>query len=206
MLSPKQKEDRFRQSCELLEVLQAVEKLRWRFILTGDESWFFYYNPKRKPWLPPNVDAPQVARHVININTPKVMVTLFCNPWRVHVSNALLSKSFNADYIVRHILQPIHSFQIVAVAHKQKKQFILHMDNSPTHRAKVAKAKASRMPIHLALHPPYSPDLALSDFFLFEYLKEKILGLGFESPEALLAWINAEFERIPRETLEEVFE
>jgi hypothetical protein len=37
-------------------------------------------------------------------------------------------------------------------------------------------------------------------------LTEKILGLEFESLEVLLAWINAEFERIPRETLEKVFE
>jgi hypothetical protein len=62
------------------------------------------------------------------------------------------------------------------------------------------------MPIHLALHPPYSLDLAPSDFFLFRYLNEKSLGLEFKSPDALLAWINAEFERIRRESLEEVFE
>jgi hypothetical protein len=73
ILTPKQKEDRFRQSCELLEVLQAAQKLRWGFILTEGESWFFYYNPKPKLWLPPDVDAPQVARQLIN--TPKVMVT-----------------------------------------------------------------------------------------------------------------------------------
>jgi hypothetical protein len=83
----------------------------------------------------------------------------------------------------------------VAVAHKQKKKFILHMDNSPMHKAKVVKAKLSQMPIHLAPHPPYSPHLASSDFFLFGYLKEKSLGLEFESPEALLAWINAKTYR-----------
>jgi hypothetical protein len=62
------------------------------------------------------------------------------------------------------------------------------------------------MPIHLAPHPQYSPDLAPSDFILFGYLKEKILDREFESSEALLVWIDAESERIPRETLEEVFE
>jgi hypothetical protein len=206
MLTPKQKEDRFRQSCELLEVLQGAKRLRWRFILTKDESWVFYYNPKRKFWLPPDVDAPQLARQVININTAKAMVILFSNPWGVHVCNALRSESFNADYFVRHILQPIHLLQIVAVAHKRNNRFILHMDNSPIHRAKAAKAKLSQMPIHLAPHPQDSPDLVPSDFFLFGYLKEKILGLEFESPGALLAWTNAEVERIPSETLEGFFE
>jgi hypothetical protein len=80
------------------------------------------------------------------------------------------------------------------------------MDKSLIQEAKVVKAELSQMPIHLASHPPYSPDPVPSDFFLFGYLKEKTVGLEFASPEALLAWINAEFERISRETLEEVFE
>jgi hypothetical protein len=171
-----------------------------------DKSWFFDYNPKCRLWLPPDVDAPQVARQIININTPKVMVTLFWNPWGVYVSNAVLSESCNADDFVRHMLQPIHSLQIVAVAYKEEKKFILHIDNSPIHKAKVAKAKLSQIRIHLAPHPPYSSNLAPSGFCLFGYLKEKILGLEFESPEASLAWINAEFERMPRQTLEEVVE
>jgi hypothetical protein len=88
----------------------------------------------------------------------------------------------------------------------QQKKFVFHMENSPIQKATVAKAKLSHMPIHLAPHPPDSPDLVPSDFFLFGYLKEKILGLEFESSEALLAWINAEFERTRRGTLEGFFE
>jgi hypothetical protein len=144
----------------------------------GDESWFFYHSLKRRSWLPPDVDAPQVARQLINV--PKVMVTLFWNPWGIHVSNALLSESFNADSFVRHLLQPIHSLQIVAVAHKQQKKFIFQMANAPIHQAKVAKAKLSQMPIHLDSHPSYSPDPAPSYFFLLGCLKEKILGLEYE--------------------------
>jgi hypothetical protein len=100
----------------------------------------------------------------------------------------------------------MYSLQSVGVAQRQRRKFILDLDNSPIHTAKVAKARVSQMPIHLAPHATYSPDLAPSDFFLFGYLKEKILGFEFELPEALLPWINAAFKRIPRDTLEEVFE
>ena len=31
-------------------------------------------------------------------------------------------------------------------------------------------------------HPPYSPDLAPSDFFLFPKLKEQLKGIHFNSP------------------------
>jgi hypothetical protein len=60
------------------------------------------------------------------------------------------------------------------------------MDNPPIYKAKVATAKLSQIPIHLAPHPPYSPALASSDFFLFGYLQEKLFGFEFDSPEASL--------------------
>jgi transposase len=37
-----------------------------------------------------------------------------------------------------------------------------------------------------APHPPYSPDLAPSDFFLFTYAKEHLKGMMFPSYEELL--------------------
>jgi hypothetical protein len=38
----------------------------------------------------------------------------------------------------------------------------------------------------LAPHPPYSPYLAPSDFFLFGYVKERLKGMVFSSYEELL--------------------
>jgi hypothetical protein len=37
-------------------------------------------------------------------------------------------------------------------------------------------------------------------------MKEKMLGLEFDFAEDLLHWIRAEFERIPRASLENIFE
>jgi hypothetical protein len=80
------------------------------------------------------------------------------------------------------------------------------MDNSPTHKSKLTKRKLSQLPVHLAPHPPYSLDSAPSDFFLFEYLKEKMLDLEFDSPETLLEWMKNEFRKITPNTLEAIFE
>jgi hypothetical protein len=62
------------------------------------------------------------------------------------------------------------------------------------------------MPVTLAPHSSYLPDLAPSDFFLFRYLKTKTLGLELDSRELLLKWAKAEFQKIPSEVLEGVFE
>jgi hypothetical protein len=35
-------------------------------------------------------------------------------------------------------------------------------------------------------HPPYNPDLAPSDFWLFGYVKTGLVGQRFEEPEELL--------------------
>jgi hypothetical protein len=74
-LFKQQKIDRLRQSYKLLEILQNSKRLCWRFILTGDESWFFYVNSHRKLWHLPESDFPEVARRLVN--TPKVMITSF---------------------------------------------------------------------------------------------------------------------------------
>jgi hypothetical protein len=66
--------------------------------------------------------------------------------------------------------------------------------------------KLAQIPVHLADPPPYSLDLAPSDFFLFGDFKQKLLGLELDSPAALLDSIKAEFETIPSEVVEEVFE
>jgi histone-lysine N-methyltransferase SETMAR len=173
-LSDEQRSDRLKQSRELLEVLQNAKWLRWRFILTGDELWFFYVKEHQKLWPAPDSDPPEVARH--RVNTSKVMVTLFSNISRLHVGNFLAGESFDQDYFMRNVLILIHHLLIIDEAHKQKKRFTLHMDNSPIHKSTITRVKVSQIPVHLAPHPPYSPDLAPSAFFLFGSLKTKMIA------------------------------
>jgi hypothetical protein len=37
-------------------------------------------------------------------------------------------------------------------------------------------------------------------------MKEKIIGIDFESPQALIDWIQLTFEAIPRHILDKIFE
>jgi histone-lysine N-methyltransferase SETMAR len=56
-----------------------------------------------------------------------------------------------------------------------------------------------------APHPPHSPDLAPSDFFLFGYVKGKLMEYRAETPSELLGGIRVILAEIPRETLNVVF-
>jgi histone-lysine N-methyltransferase SETMAR len=78
--------------------------------------------------------------------------------------------------------------------------FLLH-DNAPAHKA------ASFLPIFdptkvtTLYHPPYSPDLSLSDYFLFPKLKIKLKGLHFaDVAEIQEAEFSAAFQKLYNHT------
>ncbi|GFW82721.1 histone-lysine N-methyltransferase SETMAR [Trichonephila clavipes] len=60
--------------------------------------------------------------------------------------------------------------------HLQKKKILFHQDNLPSHTSAVAMAKIHELRFELLDHPPYSPDLAPSNFFLFPHLKIPLGG------------------------------
>jgi hypothetical protein len=56
-----------------------------------------------------------------------------------------------------------------------------------------------------APHPPYSPNLSPSDFYLFGYIKRCLAGLSFEDTDQLLAAVEGVLEGIEKVTLQAVF-
>jgi hypothetical protein len=144
-LSGQQRNDHLRQSQELLEILQNAKRLRWRFILIGDKSCFFCINEHKDLWLASDSDSPEVARRLIN--TSKVMISLFWNMSRLHVSNFLADESLNAEYFLQNVLTPIHLLPIVSVAHIQTKRFVFHMSKSLKHNSKIVKVKLFQAPV-----------------------------------------------------------
>jgi hypothetical protein len=56
-----------------------------------------------------------------------------------------------------------------------------------------------------APRPPYSPDLAPSDFYLFGYVKRCLTGLSFEDTDQLLVTVEGVLEGIEQVTLQAVF-
>ena len=58
--------------------------------------------------------------------------------------------------------------------------FILHQDNAPMHVSQPVKSTLQELGIKKPLlHPPYSPDLAICDFFLFPKVKNLLRGVKY---------------------------
>ena len=77
---------------------------------------------------------------------------------------------------------------------KLSKCMLLQQNNARVQTCKVAKDAVERNGYEFITHPAYSPDLALSNFFLFPNLKKDIRGLHFPSDEkavtAVEEWVN----------------
>jgi len=60
---------------------------------------------------------------------------------------------------------------------------ILHHDNAPAHTSHLVQQFLAKHGTTQLQQPTYSPDLAPSDFFLFQRLKKVLKGHGFEATE-----------------------
>ena len=77
----------------------------------------------------------------------------------------------------------------------------LHHDNVSTHSSHTSAqttAFLSTQNIDLMSHPPFSFDLAPNDFFLFPYVKNKMGGQGFSTPEEAVDAFRMHVLQIPQ--------
>ena len=57
------KKKRVIKSQQLLHILRLARRNHYRFLYTGDESWFFYDNQKDYMWIPPGEEPPVLPDH-----------------------------------------------------------------------------------------------------------------------------------------------
>ena len=75
------------------------------------------------------------------------------------------------------------------------KKILFHHDNAPAHSSGVVAAKLE-LGFQLVPHPPCSPDLAPSAYYLFPNTKKWLAGRRFYSNEEVIAETNAYFAEL----------
>ncbi|XP_050516736.1 protein GVQW3-like [Diabrotica virgifera virgifera] len=73
--------------------------------------------------------------------------------------------------------------EIVRGDRRMSIRMIAETDNAPAHNALSVKRYLAARGIPVFEHPPYSPDVAPCDFFLFPKIKSALKGIRFESME-----------------------
>ncbi|GBL84997.1 Mariner Mos1 transposase [Araneus ventricosus] len=83
--------------------------------------------------------------------------------------------------------------------------FLLH-GNAPPHRALIVKKYLARHSVTTLEHPPYSPDLAPADFYLFPRLKTKLKGHRFVYSDEVIENAMKQLKDLSNNGFQECFE
>ena len=74
---------------------------------------------------------------------------------------------------------------------KLRSGVVMSQDNAPCHTCRVAMAAAKECGFEILPHPPYSPDLAPTDYYLFPKLKSVLRGKRFETNNDVIEAVDA---------------
>ena len=198
LLTPFQKQERVTCSQALLDMCQGNQEDFFNRLITQDETWVHHYDPETKAqskqWK--HFDSPPPKKARVQPSAGKVMLTVFWDQRGVVMMDFLAKgTTINGAYYAS-LLQKLR----VAIKTERRgmltKGVRLLQDNAPVHNSRVAQTEALSCGYEILPHPPYSPDLAPSDFHLFPTMKSFLKGKHFSGDEELISevksWLQAQ--------------
>lgn len=199
-LTVDQKQHRVDDCERCLELFQRDPKDFLLRFITVDETWIHYYTPESnkqsKQWLARGESRPK--RPKTQQSAGKVLATVFWDTKGIIFIDYLQKgKTITGEYYVA-LLDRLNEEIKVSRPHLAHKKVIFHQDNAPAHKSIISMAKIHELRYELLPHPPYSPDLAPCDYFLFPNLKRWLHGKRFYSNDEVIAETSAYFADLPK--------
>jgi histone-lysine N-methyltransferase SETMAR len=199
-LSMQQKEARMEFCKEMLAKFKNGASPTVWDIVTGDETWIRQRDPKsinqRRVWCYGDEEPTPQVRPTAWVGK-QMVATFFCKGGHVATVPLEHHRTVTALWYTEVCLPKVFDFWCKRRPNDQLRHLLLHQDNAPAHTAIRTTEFLSEKSVRLLHHPPYSPDLAPADFFLFGYVKEKLRGHDFESPEAAVIAYEKLVAQIP---------
>ena len=161
-------------------------------IVTGDEKWIHYDNPKRKKsYVKPGQPVKSAAKP--NIHGAKVMLCVRRDQKGVLYYELLKpGETINGE---RYRTQLIRLKRAVAKKRPEyatrHEEIIFHRDNARPYVAISVENYMENSGWEVPPHPPYSPDLALSDYHLFRSMQNALTGIRFTSEQGIKNWLDS---------------
>jgi len=177
--------------------------------ITGDESIVYAYDPETKlqslQWKSPGSPRPKKA-HMQKSILKTMLICFFDQEGIVHRESVPPRMTVNADFdcdVLRRLRENVR--------HKrpqkwQNQNLITHHDNAPAHRSFKVLQFLAKNNMTVIPHPPYSPNLAPCDFFLFPKLKLQMKGRRFDTIEEIQGESQRVLDTIPKRDFQECFQ
>lgn len=187
LLTEDQKENRVNICQELLERATNDENFM-KTIITGDETWVYGYDVETKAqssqWVGKNSPRPKKAR--MSRSNMKVMFIVFFDYCGViHQEFVPQGQTVNKEFYVEVLRRLREDVRRKRPELWKNKNWVLHHDNAPSHSSLLVGQYLASKQVAVLPHPPYSPDLAPADFFLFPKLKTTLKGCRFQSVDEI---------------------
>lgn len=187
LLSAEQKECRMNISADILESIEKDPTFLER-VITCDETWIFQYDPetKRQSMHWKTKKSPRMKKARMSKSRFKAMLIVFFDiKGVIHIEWVPEGTTVNQYYYIQVLITLRERVRKKRPEMWSENSWILHQGNAPSHNALSVKQFLAKNSITLMEHPPYSPDLAPCDFFLFPKIKSELKGTRYESVDAV---------------------
>ncbi|UYV74621.1 hypothetical protein LAZ67_12000310 [Cordylochernes scorpioides] len=198
LLNCDQKQHRMNIANEMFDSVRDDPNLLQR-VITGDEAWVYGYDVETKAqssqWKLPHAPRPKKARQVRS--NVKVLLTVFFDcRGVVHHEFLPQGRTVNKEYylqVVRNLREAIRQKRPDLWKYKN---WLLHHDNAPAHTSLLVRDLLTKNNTLMMPQPPYSPDLAPCDFFLFPKLKRPMKGRRYATLDEIKTALKEELKKI----------
>jgi histone-lysine N-methyltransferase SETMAR len=183
MLTPEMKKNRLECS-DLNLTLMRQDPNFFSRVVTGDETWVHHYDPETKQesmqWT--HQGSPPPKKFKVQKSAGKIMATVFWDIEGILLIEYMPHKTTitGASYAT---IESLRQAFLEKRRGKLARGILLLQDNASSHTSRVATAAVEKAGFGQLDHPPYSPDLAPSDYFLFGPLKKFLRGRHFSDDE-----------------------
>ena len=146
-------------------------------VITGDERWVLYDNSERRAmWVDEDEQPEDVPKP--SLHPKKILLCIWWSVNGIEYWETLKEGETVTAQVYTAQLRKL-KLHLENTRGAQAEIYFQH-DNARPHVARSVKAELEGYGWHVLPHPPYSPDLAPSDYHLFKHLSHFLRGQNFK--------------------------
>ena len=157
-------------------------------VITGDESWVYGYDPETKQQYSqrkrPDEPRPKKARQSRS-HVKSMLIIFFDCEGVVYYEFAPRGQTIDKEYYVEVLKRLRDAVRRKRPLSGSSGDWLLHDDNAPSHSSNLVQQFLAKHKIVQLRQPPYSPDIAPCDFWMFPKLKMALKGKWFDDIETI---------------------
>ena len=193
----------------LIDRYENASNQRRSEVIIGDETWLYHFDVETKrssaEWVPEGGQRPVKARRSRS-QGKRMFAIFFDSRGLVAMVKVEGQATVTARWYVEKCLPEVIDSVTRRAPRTRMRGRKLHHDNAPAHTAAATRDFLTEQGISTLSHPPYSPDLAPCDFWLFPTVKQVLKGRRFESDEDMEQAAIEAMEDIPIEEFRKFME